>query len=89
MSEQLMKKNGELDSKIEQLDQKCQQLEDVSKLKSGILFHIMYFAVSGHFFILLCLQGKMRNSTSFARPSSKSDKRKRENRSEQINWPKN
>ncbi|XP_066320251.1 uncharacterized protein [Miscanthus floridulus] len=30
----LSKKNGELDSKTEQLDQKCQQLEDVSKLKS-------------------------------------------------------
>ena len=50
MSEQLSKKNGELDSKTEQLDRKCQQLEDVSKLKSGILFHIMCFAVSGRIF---------------------------------------
>ena len=46
MSEQLSKKNVELDSKTEQLDRKCQQLEDASKLKSGILFHIMCFAVS-------------------------------------------
>ena len=53
MSEQLSKKNGELDSKTEQLDQKCQQLEDVSKLKSGILFHIMCFAVSGCIFLCL------------------------------------
>ena len=50
MSEQLSKKNGELDSKTEQLDWKGQQLEDVSKLKSGILFHIMCFAVSGRIF---------------------------------------
>ena len=46
MSEQLSKKKVELDSKTEQLDQKCHQLEDASKLKSGILFHIMSFAVS-------------------------------------------
>jgi len=46
MSEQLSKKNVELDSKTEQLDRKCQQLEDASKLKSGILFQIMCFAVS-------------------------------------------
>jgi len=50
MSEQLSKKNVELDSKTEQLDRKCQQLEDASKLKSGILFHIMCFAVSGRIF---------------------------------------
>jgi len=50
MSEQLSKKNVELDSKTEQLDWKCQQLEDASKLKSGILFHIMCFAVSGRIF---------------------------------------
>ncbi|XP_066391656.1 intraflagellar transport protein 74-like [Miscanthus floridulus] len=30
---------------------------------------------------------KMQNSTNFAKPSSKSDKRKRKSRSEQINWP--
>ena len=53
MSEQLGKKNGELNSKTEQLDRKCQQLEDVSKLKSGILFHIMHFAVFGHFFTVV------------------------------------
>jgi len=46
----LSKKNKELDSKTEQLDRKCQQLEDVSKLKSGILFHIMCFVVSGCIF---------------------------------------
>ncbi|XP_066373135.1 uncharacterized protein [Miscanthus floridulus] len=34
MSEQLGKKNGELKNKTEQLDRKCQQFEDVSKLKS-------------------------------------------------------
>ncbi|XP_066340329.1 uncharacterized protein [Miscanthus floridulus] len=34
MSEQLGKKNGELKNKTEQLDLKCQQFEDVSKLKS-------------------------------------------------------
>ena len=39
MSEQLGKKNGELKSKTEQLDRKCQQFEDVSKLKSGIFSH--------------------------------------------------
>ena len=92
MSEQLSKKNVELDSKTEQLDRKCQQLEDASKLKSGILFHIMCFAVSGRIFFvsyLLCLQSKMQNSTDFAKPSSKSDKRKRKSRSEQLNWPKN
>ena len=50
MSEQLGKKNGELKNKNEQLDRKCQQLEDASKLKSGILFHIMCFAVSGRIF---------------------------------------
>jgi len=55
MSEQLSKKNGELDSKTEQLDRKCQQLEDVSKLKSGILFHIMCFAVSGRIFFLFLI----------------------------------
>ena len=48
MSEQLGKKNGELKSKTEQLDRKCQQFEDVSKLKSGMLYHIMYFAIVGH-----------------------------------------
>ena len=48
MSEQLGKKNGELKSKSEQLDRKCQQFEDISKLKSGMLYHIMYFAIVGH-----------------------------------------
>ena len=47
MFEQLGNQNGELKSKTEQLDRKCQQFEDVSKLKSGILFHIMYFAIVG------------------------------------------
>ena len=52
MSEQLGKKNGELKSKSEQLDRKCQQFEDISKLKSGMLYHIMYFAIVGHPFFL-------------------------------------
>ena len=52
MSEQLGKKNGELKNKTEQLDRKCQQFVDVSKLKSGIPFHIMYFAVVGRSFFL-------------------------------------
>ena len=80
MSEQLSKKNVELDSKTEQLDRKCQQLEDASKLKSGILFHIVCFAVSRRvvfFLSFLCWQNKMQNSTGFVRPSNKSDKRKR------------
>ena len=45
MSEQLGKKNRELKSKSEQLDRKCQQFEDVSKQKSGMPYHIMYFAI--------------------------------------------
>jgi len=92
MSEQLSKKNEELDSKTEQLGRKCQQLEDVSKLKSGILFRVMCFAVIGRIFSLsyhLCLQRKMQNSTSFARPSNKSDERKRRSRSEPTNCLKN
>ena len=51
MSEQLGKKNRELKNKTEQLDRKCQQFEDVFKLKSGIPFHIMYFAVVGRSFV--------------------------------------
>ena len=47
MSEQLGKKNGELKSKSEQLDQKCKQFENVSKQKSGMLYHIIYFAIVG------------------------------------------
>ena len=92
MSEQLGKKNGELKSKSEQLDQKCQQFKDISKLKSGILFRVMCFAVIGRIFsfsYLLCLQSKMQNSTSFARPSNKSDKRKQRSRSEPTSWLKN
>ena len=45
MSEQLGKKTGELKDKSEQLDRKCQQFEDVSKQKSGMPYHIMYFAI--------------------------------------------
>ena len=59
MSEQFDKKNGELkskseQSKSEQLDRKCQQFDDISQLKSGMLYHIMYFAIVGHPFFNCC-----------------------------------
>ena len=48
MSEQLGKKNGELKSKSEQLDQKCKQFENVSKQKSDTLYQRMYFVIVGY-----------------------------------------
>ena len=55
MSEQLGKKTGELKSKSEQLDQKCKQFENVSKQKSGMLYHVMYFAIVGHPFFSITI----------------------------------
>ena len=53
MSEQLGKKAGELKNKSEQLDRKCQQFEDVSKQKSGMLYHIMSFAIIGQSVVMI------------------------------------